>query len=70
FSKCYREYFGVPPRDERSGVQNRQGRKVDSPPPGKAWATEPSANEPVSTALLALAHAKGEPTFASVPLLK
>ncbi|GAB2784061.1 GlxA family transcriptional regulator [Halomonas shantousis] len=69
FSKCYREYFGVPPRDERSGVQSRQGRGSGSPCVAQAWAAEPSANEPVSRALLALANAKGEPTFASVPLL-
>ncbi len=70
FSKCYREYFGVPPRDERAGVNARQGsNKGASPYTIKAWAAEAALNEPASSALLALAHAKGEPTFASVPLM-
>lgn len=68
FSKCYREYFGVPPRDERTGVQARQGRDGGSRYVPTPRAAEASGNEPVSSAVLALAHAKGEPTFASVPL--
>lgn len=68
FSKCYREYFGIPPRDERLGIYTRQ-KYEKSPPLLKRWGVEPASNEPASSALLALAYAQGEPTFASVPLL-
>ncbi len=71
FSKCYREFFGVPPRDERRGIV--------SPPPSRAdeglamplsGALMPlAAQPPVSSAVLALAEAQGEPTYASVRLL-
>ncbi|RTR03853.1 GlxA family transcriptional regulator [Halomonas nitroreducens] len=72
FSKCYREYFGIPPRDERLGSS-----AVDLVPVtlGKETAAilqsasyEPVASEPVSAAMTALAQAQGEPTYASVRL--
>ncbi|MEH6640456.1 helix-turn-helix domain-containing protein, partial [Vreelandella glaciei] len=69
FSKCYREYFGVPPRNERLGSHDRQGNSSKSPPFIKRWGEAPTANEPSSCARQALANAQGEPTFASVRLL-
>ncbi|MNQ78344.1 HTH-type transcriptional activator RhaS [compost metagenome] len=57
FSKCYREYFGIPPRDERAG-QN-----------ANVVALMPVPDELVrapSTAGVALTRAQGESTFASV----
>ncbi|SJN14381.1 Transcriptional regulator containing an amidase domain and an AraC-type DNA-binding HTH domain [Halomonas citrativorans] len=68
FSKCYRECFGIPPRDERLGIHSRQKTPEKNPPLLKRWGVEPVSNEPASSALLALAYAQGEPTFASVPL--
>ncbi|HAQ85140.1 MAG TPA: AraC family transcriptional regulator, partial [Pseudomonas sp.] len=35
FSKCYREFFGIPPRDERSGQQSAQVVAL-IPRPGEA----------------------------------
>ncbi|MGM0544015.1 MAG: GlxA family transcriptional regulator [Pseudomonadota bacterium] len=70
FSKCYREYFGVPPRNERLGGGERQGQQNNSPPFVQRWGDQSSANEPSSGAQQALANAQGEPTFASVLLLK
>ncbi|CAM0557585.1 GlxA family transcriptional regulator [Vreelandella titanicae] len=70
FSKCYREYFGVPPRNERLGVHDRQGNnQTKSTSLIQRWGGEPYKSEPLSSAQQALAHAQGEPTFASVPLL-
>jgi transcriptional regulator GlxA family with amidase domain len=70
FSKCYREYFGVPPRNERLGVHDRQGNNnAKSPSLIKRWGCEPNASEPFSSAQQALECAQGEPTFASVTLL-
>lgn len=65
FSKCYREYFGIPPRDERLGVA---GRSVAANDGALGFgATEPLLPEaPVSSAMLALTQAQGEPTYASV----
>ncbi|MDR6180533.1 transcriptional regulator GlxA family with amidase domain [Pseudomonas sp. SORGH_AS 211] len=61
FSKCYREYFGIPPRDER------QGPTIQQP-----IALMPLSQElslmPASSALAALSQAQGESTFASVRL--
>nr|WP_299243081.1 GlxA family transcriptional regulator [uncultured Halomonas sp.] len=66
FSKCYREFFGVPPRQERLATR---------------WDMEPGegsvtlellssmpAQEPVSSAVAALLNAREESTYASVPL--
>ncbi|MFC0267239.1 choline metabolism transcriptional regulator GbdR [Kushneria aurantia] len=68
FSKCYREYFGVPPRDERSGRSSGSGQNIERPP-GSGFAGAPLSDDPVSGALLALASAQGEPTFASLSRL-
>lgn len=70
FSKCYREYFGVPPRNERlGGGGDRQGQHNQSPPFVQRWGNQSGANEPSSGAQQALANAQGEPTFASVLLV-
>ncbi|WP_192035201.1 GlxA family transcriptional regulator [Halomonas sp. YLGW01] len=71
FSKCYREYFGLPPRDERLGIGSRQARQAVTAQPEGPSAPLPDATlaqEPVSSAVLALTQAQGEPTYASVPL--
>lgn len=95
FSKCYREYFGMPPRDERIGGERQPGvsdvpcrADVDHQLHGvaslegvlhgaihqslsQATASSPlhtAAESPVSSAILALANARGEPTYASVRL--
>ncbi len=69
FSKCYREYFGVPPRNERLGVADRQeSHCAKTPTLIKRWGVEAYKNEPLSSAQQALAYAQGEPTFASVPV--
>ena len=61
FSKCYREYFGIPPRDERSG-QSLVSLRALVPLPEDLL-------RPCSTsALAALSRAQGESTFASVQL--
>lgn len=87
FSKCYREYFGMPPRDERlgsergagvmgvpcradgdhrlSGVASLEGLLHSAI--GKSVLQMPN-EAPVSSAILALANARGEPTYASVRL--
>jgi AraC-like DNA-binding protein len=61
FSKCYREYFGIPPRDERAG---QSGVSVVALVPMPEDLMRPSS----STALAALTRAQGESTFASVRL--
>ncbi|ENA34354.1 MULTISPECIES: GlxA family transcriptional regulator [Pseudomonas] len=61
FSKCYREYFGIPPRDERQGVS--MGQPVMLVPVPQELALLPT-----SSALAALSQAQGESTFASVRL--
>ncbi|MDH4563618.1 GlxA family transcriptional regulator [Pseudomonas sp. BN411] len=58
FSKCYREYFGIPPRDERAG-QNANVVAL-MPVPDELVRNAPS------TAGVALTRAQGESTFASV----
>jgi AraC-like DNA-binding protein len=58
FSKCYREYFGIPPRDERAG-QNANVVTL-MPVPDELVRNAPS------TAGVALTRAQGESTFASV----
>jgi transcriptional regulator GlxA family with amidase domain len=59
FSKCYREYFGIPPRGERSGSRATVGELM--PPPEEL-------RNPQSTAGAALERAQGESTFASVKI--
>ena len=56
FSKCYREYFGIPPRDERAGQQGNNLVVLLPIPEQQAH----------SGAMLALNRAQGESTFASV----
>lgn len=56
FSKCYREYFGIPPRDERAGQQGNNLVMLLPIPEQQAH----------SGAMLALNRAQGESTFASV----
>lgn len=69
FSKCYREYFGIPPRDERLGIA-RAVMPAPLAPVAKGGRSlvEDAAPELVSSAVLALVQARGEPTYASVPL--
>ncbi|MCC6074878.1 GlxA family transcriptional regulator [Pseudomonas sp. GCM10022188] len=57
FSKCYREYFGIPPSNERAG---QQGASVVAllPIPGEV--------SPNALSVTALSRAQGESTFASV----
>lgn len=57
FSKCYREYFGIPPSNERAG---QQGASVVAllPIPGDLHAAQS----------LALSRAQGESSYASVRL--
>ncbi|WP_277052743.1 GlxA family transcriptional regulator [Zestomonas thermotolerans] len=59
FSKCYREYFGIPPRDERAGQNGNVVRLVP--------VTE-EALMASSAAQAALSRAQSESTFASVRL--
>jgi transcriptional regulator GlxA family with amidase domain len=61
FSKCYREYFGIPPRDERSG---QSSGNVVALVPLPEDLLRPSS----SSAMAALTRAQGESTFASVRL--
>ncbi|MCD8513867.1 MAG: GlxA family transcriptional regulator [Nitrincola sp.] len=67
FSKCYREYFGLPPREERQGLSDFRPvpplthNAGDQPP---VISSEPR----VSCAMKALAQARDEPTFASIIL--
>jgi transcriptional regulator GlxA family with amidase domain len=61
FSKCYREYFGIPPRDERSG-QNPGGVRSLMPLP------EDLLRPASASAMAAMSRAQGESTFASVRL--
>lgn len=69
FSKCYREFFGLPPRDERQGIAGRSAEPEVVPDIAlRRLAAEAPSQELVSSAVLALAQARGEPTYASVPL--
>jgi len=67
FSKCYREYFGIPPRDDRAiPAHHERGGQVESP------VTRPHPMAKHYPAVLplnsrtALTHAEREPGFASV----
>ncbi|WP_163557047.1 GlxA family transcriptional regulator [Halomonas sp. NO4] len=68
FSKCYREFFGIPPRDERLGYLAPPVRLKRSEAEGlfSQAAFEAINEEPVSGAIVALDQARGEPTYASV----
>ncbi|RMN27205.1 AraC family transcriptional regulator [Pseudomonas coronafaciens pv. zizaniae] len=61
FSKCYREYFGIPPRDERVGSNTAQQVAMMPIPHALVLA-------PLSGPLSALSQARNESTFASVRL--
>jgi transcriptional regulator GlxA family with amidase domain len=61
FSKCYREYFGIPPRDERTGSNTAQQTSLLAVPHVLVLA-------PMSGALTAMSQARNESTFASVRL--
>jgi AraC-like DNA-binding protein len=58
FSKCYREYFGVPPSEERSGAEI--SRK-----PVTLATLQQSSTKPQT----ALDQARDESTFASVRMI-
>ncbi|PQZ87258.1 MULTISPECIES: GlxA family transcriptional regulator [Pseudomonas] len=60
FSKCYREYFGVPPSDERSVTDSERSIVIKPIMPAL----------PVPLPMNALEHARGESTFASIKNLK
>lgn len=72
FSKCYREFFGMPPRDERlgSGTINLSPVAMEKgvAPLLQDASFEAVPLEPVSSAVVALDQARGEPTYASVRL--
>ncbi|MBB3183952.1 transcriptional regulator GlxA family with amidase domain [Halomonas fontilapidosi] len=72
FSKCYREFFGQPPRDERLGasaIRLPVPRACDEVGANLELLTfEAYPVEPVSAAMMALDQARGEPTYASVLL--
>jgi len=57
FSKCYREYFGAPPRDDRAIQGSARLPRVD---------LNEGESTPSPHSLTALAQAEGEPGFASV----
>ncbi|WP_106418277.1 GlxA family transcriptional regulator [Salinicola tamaricis] len=64
FSKCYREYFGTPPREDRGeSVKIRRLEPILRQP-----TPEEDALMQFSSASVALNHARGEPTYASVTL--
>ena len=60
FSKCYREYFNIPPRDER---QEHYPRSVVP-----AHLENPDLGDGMNIALSSLSKARSEATFASVRL--
>ena len=59
FSKCYREYFGIPPRDERVGSNTAQQTTLVQIPQSLLLA-------PLAGPMSALNQARNESTFASV----
>ena len=67
FSKCYREYFGTPPRDER--VTRLNSASVTLAPATPSDGHDPYVAPRASSAMQALAQAQGEPTYASVRLV-
>jgi len=69
FSKCYRAYLGIPPRDERRGVQSKPGAE---PTILRGQATGGAANDEQqrskAAAMEALSQAQFEPSYGSVAL--
>ncbi|SEL88145.1 GlxA family transcriptional regulator [Halomonas daqiaonensis] len=72
FSKCYREFFGIPPRDERLGITTPEFSpptlKKEDATLLKSATFEPLSAGPPSSAGVALDQARGEPTYASVKI--
>ncbi|MGC3871686.1 GlxA family transcriptional regulator [Halomonas sp. GXIMD04776] len=70
FSKCYREFFGVPPRQERLVTRSRSSELKNEQDEQAPLTSMPdiSGQEPVSRAVAALVSAREESTYASVPL--
>lgn len=71
FSKCYREYFGLPPREERLGISSqRPAAPVMAASLNSISTLQPpvTTEARVSAAMKALAQARDEPTFASIML--
>jgi transcriptional regulator GlxA family with amidase domain len=73
FSKCYREFFGLPPREERLGMSPLRSQTLGPEQQSGSFLSQPIAllpvpEQPVSAALIALDQARGEPTYASVRL--
>ncbi len=69
FSKCYREYFGLPPREERQGLSDY--KQLATAIPMNDGVIKPNVlnSEPrISSAIKSLAQARDEPTFASISL--
>ena len=62
FSKSYREFFGVPPRDARHVVQRHQSQALT----GKLNGIGLEHREFAANAMLALSEAQAEPTYGSV----
>lgn len=58
FSKCYRGYYGVKPRDERVGPDAKVVALMPAP--------DSLSQRAISAAGMALSRAQGEATFASV----
>jgi transcriptional regulator GlxA family with amidase domain len=59
FSKCYREYFGIPPRDERVGSNTAQQTTLVPIPQSLLLS-------PLAGSMASLHQARHESTFASV----
>ncbi|KGK42165.1 AraC family transcriptional regulator [Nitrincola sp. A-D6] len=75
FSKCYREYFGLPPREERLGMTNHRPlnpvlhmAQLPAELAAGAAGQPPVPETKVSAAIKSLAQARNEPTFASILL--
>lgn len=67
FSKCYREFFGVPPRNERGTGTAAGSARITAAESKPAAAETPSETAPrPSSAELALMLAQGEATYGSV----
>nr|WP_300306604.1 GlxA family transcriptional regulator [Halomonas sp.] len=70
FSKCYREFFGFPPREERLGWSAFTPAMAASAVPEPVPAPLHSKNlEPISQAMAALEHARGEPTYGTCRII-
>ena len=70
FSKCYREHFGIPPREERRGVSGPAGGRDQHSRAMTEFPifSEKSPEPPVSVTMRLLGEARFEPTYGSVRL--